>query len=125
MVVYCRQYISQSMRHHVARARAVLLAVGRLRRLRDQKHLTSSKQGKDNMSKLRRVQAMGQVLRGPTLQLPLLVNDLLHKNAGYQIGSLVLQCTCAVFFRLHLCAAQMWWQFACVGCPQWEWKQLF
>ena len=35
----------------------------------DQKNLQSSKQGKDNMSKLRRVQALGQVLCGPTLQI--------------------------------------------------------
>ena len=62
MVVYCGQYISQSMRHHVARARAVMFATGRLRRLCDQKHLKISKQGKDSMSKLCRVQAAGQVL---------------------------------------------------------------
>ena len=84
------------------------------------KQLKSSRQGKDNTSKLRRVQAMGQVLRDPTLQLPLLVNELLHMRAGYQSGCLVLQCTCPVFFRLHLCAAQMWWQFVVCGCQQWE-----
>ena len=73
----------------------------------DQKNLKSSKQGKDNISKLRRVQAMGQVLRGPTLQLPLLVHDLLHTHAGYQSGRLVLQCACAVFFRLLVCGADV------------------
>ena len=52
----------------------------------DQKHLNFNKQGKDNLSKLRRVQAMGQVLCGPTLQLPLIVIVLLHMNAGYQSG---------------------------------------
>ena len=62
------------------------------------------------MIKLCRVQAMGQVLCSPTMQLPLLVNYLLHMPAGYQSGCLVLQYTMAVFFRLHLCAAQMWWQ---------------
>ena len=96
------------MRHPVARARAVLLATGRLRRLCDQKHLKSSRQGKDNTSKLRRVQAMGQVLCGPTLHLPLLVNDLLHMNAGYQSGCLVLQCICAVLFR-HVLASRISW----------------
>ena len=124
MVVYCGQYLSQSMRHHAARASAVLLATGRLRRLCEQKQWKSSKQCKDDMKKLRRVRAMGQVLCGPTLLLPLLVNDLLHMYAGYHSGCLVLQCTCAVFFRLHLCAAQMWWQLAFLGCPQWERKQL-
>lgn len=81
--------------------------------------------GKGNMSKLRRVQAMGRVLCGPTLQLPSMVHDLLHNmHAEYQSGCLVLQCTCAVCFRLHLCAARMWWQIAFLGCPQWEQKQL-
>ena len=30
MVVYCGEYLSQSMRHHAARAQAILLATGRL-----------------------------------------------------------------------------------------------
>jgi len=34
MVVYCGQYLSQSMRHHAAGASAVLLAIRRLRRLK-------------------------------------------------------------------------------------------
>ena len=37
MVVHCGQYLSQSMRHHAARASAVLLATGRLKRLCEQK----------------------------------------------------------------------------------------
>ena len=67
---------------------------------------------------------MGKVLCSPTLQLPLLVNDLLHMPAGYQNGCVVLQRTCAVFFRLHLCVAHMWWQLIFLGCPRWERQQL-
>ena len=67
IVVYCGQYFSQSMRHHVARARAAVLATGRLRTLCDQKQLKSSRQGKHNMSKLRRDQAMGRALCRPNI----------------------------------------------------------
>jgi hypothetical protein len=64
---------------------------------------------------------MGQLL---CMQLPLLITDLLQLLAGYQRGFLVLQQTCAVFFPLHLCAAQMWWQLVFLGCPQRERQQL-
>ena len=124
MVVHCGRYLSQSVRHHAARAMAVELACGRLQRLCDKARNKTCKQHKENVVKLRRVKAMGQVLRGPTMQLPLLVNDLLHMPAGYQSGCLVLQETMAVFFRLHLCAAQMWWQLMFLGCSQWERQRL-
>ena len=84
----------------------------------------SGKGFKDNMRKLRRVKGFGQVLCSPTLQLPLLVNDLLHMPGGYQSGCVELQQTCAVFFRLHICAARMWWQLVFLGSPQWERQQL-
>ena len=84
----------------------------------------SGKGFKDNMHKMRRVKGFGQVLCSPTLQLPLLVNDLLHMPGGYQSGCLVLQRTCAVFFPLHLRSAQMWWQLIFLGSPQWERQQL-
>ena len=108
------------MRHHAARAQAILLATGRLETLCNKARAGS----KDAPKKLRRARAMGQLLCSPAIQLPLLVNDLLHLPAGYQQGCLVLQQTCAVFFPLHLCAAQMWWQLIFLGCPQWERQQL-
>ena len=79
---------------------------------------------KDAPRKLLRVRAMGQLSCSPSMQFPLLITGLVHLPAGYQRGCLVLQQTCAVFFPLHLCAAQMWWQLFCLGCPQWEWQQL-
>ena len=67
---------------------------------------------------------MGLLVCSPAMQSPLLVIDLLHLPAGYQRGCLVLQQACAVFFPLHLCVAQMWWQLFFLGCPQWERQQL-
>ena len=65
---------------------------------------------KDAPRKLRSVRAMGQLMCSPAMQLPLLITGLLHLPAGYQRGCLVLQQTCAVFFPLHVCSAQMLWQ---------------
>ena len=79
---------------------------------------------KDAPRKLRRFRAMGRLLCSPATQLSLLLTDLLHLPAVYQRGCLVLQQTCAVFFPLHLCAGQMWWQLVFLGCPQWERQQL-
>ena len=115
MVVYCGEYLSQSMRHHAARAQAILLATGRLEKLCNKAVNKAWAGSKDAPKKLRRARAMGQLLCSPAIQLPLLVNDLLHLPAGYQQGCLVLQQTCAVFFPLHLCAAQMWWQLSFSG----------
>ena len=79
---------------------------------------------KDAPRKLRRVRATGQLMCSPAMQLPLLITDLLRLPAGYQRGCLVLEQTFAVFFPLHLCSAQMWWQLVCLGRPQWEQQQL-
>ena len=124
MVVYCGDYLSQSMRHHVARAQAVWLATARLKKLCDKAVNKAWAGSKDAPRKLRRVRAMGQLMCSPAMQLPLLITDLLHLPAGYQRGCLVLQQTCAVFFPLHLCSAQMCWQLVFLGCPQWERQQL-
>ena len=108
-------YLSQSMRHHAFRARAVLLATTRLKKLCDKAENRGLARSKDAPRKLRRVRAMGMLLCSPAIQLPLLINDLLRLPAGYQRGCMVLQQTCAVFFSLHLCAAQMWWQLGFLG----------
>ena len=109
--MYFGDYLSQSMRHHVARAQAVLLATARLKQLCDKGVNKAWAGSEDAPRKLRRVRAMGQLMCSPAMQLPLLITDLLHLPAGYQRGCLVLQQTCAVFFPLHLFSAQVWWQF--------------
>jgi hypothetical protein len=103
------------MRYHAVRARAILLAMTRLKKLCDKAENKGLAGSKDAPRKLRRVRAMGTLLCRPAIQLPLLINDLLHLPAGYQRGCIVLQQTCAVFFSLHLCAAQMWWQLGFFG----------
>ena len=110
MIVYCGKFLDQSLRHHGARVRALKLAVGKLAQAKDQ----------HSKKKLRRLQAHTRVLLSPTLLLPLLVNDLIHIRQGYQSGCVLLQQTKAVFFKLHLHAAQMWWQCMWLGAPQWE-----
>ena len=78
---------------------AVRLAIGKLIKAK----------GKHSQKKLRRLQAHARVLLSPTLLLPLLVNDLIHIRDGYQSGCVLLHQTKAVFFKLHLLAAEMWW----------------
>ena len=110
MIVYCGKLLDQSLRHHGARVQALKLAVKRLVHAND----------KHGQQKLRRLQAHARVLLSPTLLLPLLVNDLIHIRHGYQSGCILLQQTKGVFFKLHLHAAQMWWQCMWLGTPQWE-----
>ena len=59
MVVHCWDYLSQSMRHHVARAQAVLLATARLQKLCDKAANKAWAGSKDAPRKLRRARAMG------------------------------------------------------------------
>ena len=75
---------------------------------------------KHSQKKVQRYQANFHVLLSRTLLLPLLVNDLIHMRHGYQSGCVLLQQTKAVFFKLHLHAAQMWWQCMWLGASQWE-----
>ena len=111
MIVYCGNFLDQSLRHHGARVQALKLAVKRLVQAKD----------KHSQQKLRRFQAHLRVLFSPALLLPLLVNDLIHIRHGYQSGCILLQQTKGVFFfKLHLHAAQMWWQCMWLGTPQWE-----
>ena len=110
MIVYCGQYLSQSLRHHGVRVAAMKMAIGRLIGAKD----------KESSKKLARLRSMARVLCSRTLLLPLLLNDLLHVRSGYQSGCVTLQTTQAVFFKLHLASAQMWWQLMFFGASQWE-----
>ena len=110
MIVYCGKFLDQSLRHHGVRVQALRLAIGKLAQAKDQ----------HSQKKLQRLQAHARVLLSPMLLLPLLVNDLIHIRHGYQSGCVLLQQTKAVFFKLHLHAAQMWWQCMWLGTPQWE-----
>ena len=75
---------------------------------------------KKTQKKVQRDQEHFRVLLSRALLLPLLVNDLIHMRHGYQSGCVVLQQTKAVFFKLHLHAAQMWWHCMWLGASQWE-----
>ena len=108
MIVYCGNFLDQSLRHHGARVQALKLAVKRLVQAKD----------KHSQQKLRRFQAHARVLLSPTLLLPLLVNDLIHIRHEYQSGCILLLQTKGVpFLKLHLHAAQMWWQCMWFGHP--------
>ena len=110
MIVYCGKFLDQSLRHHAARVQAMKLVIEKRLHAKD----------KHSQKKVQRYQANFHVLLSRTLLLPLLVNDLIHMRHGYQSGCVLLQQIKAVFFKLHLHAAQMWWHCMWLGASQWE-----
>ena len=59
MIVYCGQFLDQSLRHHGVRVQALRLAIGKLAPAKDQ----------HRQKKLRRLQAHARVLLSPTVLL--------------------------------------------------------